>query len=230
MKATLARRLSLAGVLLATVALPGTAPAQYHLPTLVSSVKADSLHDAAVALVAAGRWRDAARLYRRSAELRTADDPLGFRCLTEAAALAYATGDHSTARADMAKAAGHALARGDLRGGGARVPGRSLDRAGAEEAAPGLGAGPSCRTAGRLAAPRCARSSRDSSADQAGAGAYAVGVADGAVVTGGPLTGLWCSVGAVRAVHGRRYPHAAINVLANFLIPSAARDLLTQLR
>ena len=115
MKATLASRLSIAGVLLATVGLPGAAPAQYRLPTLVSSVKADSLHDAAVALEAADRFRDAARLHRRSAELRAAEDPLGFRCLTEAAALAYNTSDHSTARADMADAAGHALARGDLR-------------------------------------------------------------------------------------------------------------------
>jgi hypothetical protein len=115
MKATLASRLSMAGVLLAIVGLPGAAPAQYRLPTLVSSVRADSLHSAAVALVKAHRLRDAARLHRRSAELRAAEDPLGFRCLNEAAALAYLTGDHSRARADMAQAAGHALARGDLR-------------------------------------------------------------------------------------------------------------------
>jgi hypothetical protein len=115
MKVTLASRLTLAGALLATVGLPAAAPAQYRLPTLVSSVKADSLHDAAVALVAAHRWRDAARLHRRSAELRAPEDALGFRCLTEAAALAYATKDPSRARADMAEAAGHALARGDLR-------------------------------------------------------------------------------------------------------------------
>jgi hypothetical protein len=115
MKATLASRLSLAGVLLATAGLPGAAPAQYRLPTLVSSVEADSLHEAAAALVTAHRWGDAARLHRRSAELRAADDALGFRCLTEAAALAYATGDRSGARTDMTRAAGHALARGDLR-------------------------------------------------------------------------------------------------------------------
>jgi hypothetical protein len=115
MKATLARRLSLAGVLLATVGLPGVAPAQYHLPTLVSSAKADSLHEAAIATEAAGRWRDAASLYRRSAQLRAPEDPLGFQCLTEAAALAYALGDRSTARADMTRAAEHALARGELR-------------------------------------------------------------------------------------------------------------------
>jgi len=115
MKATFARHLSLAGALLATAGLPGATTAQYRLPVLVSSVKADSLHQAAGELAAAGRLRDAARLHRHSAKLRAADDPLGFRCLSEAAALAYARGDRSTARSDMAKAAGHALARGDLR-------------------------------------------------------------------------------------------------------------------
>jgi hypothetical protein len=115
MKVTLASRVTLAGVLLATVGLPGAAPAQYRLPTLVSSVQADSLHDAALAMKRAGRLRDAARLYRRSAELRPAEDPVGFQCLNEAAALAYAVGERSAARNDMAKAAEHALARGDLR-------------------------------------------------------------------------------------------------------------------
>ena len=115
MKVMIASRLTIAGVLLATAGLPGAVAAQYRLPTLVSSVRADSLHEAAAALVAAHRWRDAARLHRRSADLRAADDPLGFRCLSEAAALAYATGDRSAARDDMAKAAGQALARGDLR-------------------------------------------------------------------------------------------------------------------
>lgn len=115
MKATLASRLSTAGVLLATIGLPSAAPAQYRLPTLVSSVHADSLHSAAAALVAAHRFRDAARLHRRSAELRAAEDPLGFRCLSEAAALTYFAGDRSRARTDMARAAGQALARGDLR-------------------------------------------------------------------------------------------------------------------
>src|SRR5882724_13666999 len=115
MKPSLTSRLSIAGVLLATLGLPAAASAQYQLPTVVSTAKADSLHEAAVALVAAHRWRDAARLHRRSAELRAPDDPLGFRCLTEAAALAYASKDRSAAREDMADAAGHALARGDLR-------------------------------------------------------------------------------------------------------------------
>jgi hypothetical protein len=115
MRTTLTRRLSTAGVLLAAAGLPATAAAQYRLPTIVSSVRADSLHDAAMALEAAHRWGDAARLHRRSAQLRPAEDPLGFRCLSEAAALAYAGSERTVARGDMAKAAGNALARGDLR-------------------------------------------------------------------------------------------------------------------
>jgi hypothetical protein len=114
MKPSITNRLSTAGVLLATLGLPSAASAQYRLPTVISSARADSLHDAAVALVAAHRWGDGARLHRRSAELRGAEDPLGFRCLKEAAALAYATGDRSGARNDLAAAAGQALARGDL--------------------------------------------------------------------------------------------------------------------
>ncbi len=106
---------SILGALLATAAVPGAAGAQYRLPTIVSAVQADSLHDAAAALVAAGRWRDADRLHRRSAALRSPDDPRGFECLSEAAALAYYTRDRSAARRDMAHAAEHALTRGDLR-------------------------------------------------------------------------------------------------------------------
>jgi hypothetical protein len=115
MKPSITSRLSIAGMLLATIGLASAASAQYQLPTVVSSAKADSLHEAAVALVTAHRWGDAARLHRRSAQLRGAEDPLGFRCLSEAAALAYATGDRTGARNDKATAASQALARGDLR-------------------------------------------------------------------------------------------------------------------
>ena len=115
MTPTFASRLALAGVLLAAVGSPPSLPAQYRLPALVSSARADSLHEAAAALVTAQRYRDAARLHRRAAELRSADDPLGFTCLTEAAALAWAGRDRSAARGDMSRAAAHALARGDLR-------------------------------------------------------------------------------------------------------------------
>ena len=115
MNAPFASRASIVMVLLATAGLPGAAAAQYRLPTIVSSVKADSLHEVAGRLVTEGRWRDAARLYRRSAEFRAAEDPLGSQCLSKAAALTYATGDRSGARTDMAHAAERALARGDLR-------------------------------------------------------------------------------------------------------------------
>jgi hypothetical protein len=113
MPSTFANRL--ASVLFVSLAFPAAASAQYRLPTVISSFKADSLHEAAEALVAAHRYRDAARLHRRSAELRPAEDPLGFRCLSEAAALVYAAGDRSAARGDLAFAGDHALARGDLR-------------------------------------------------------------------------------------------------------------------
>jgi hypothetical protein len=115
MKPTFTSRLTLAGVVLASLGLPASAAAQYRLPVLVSSVRADSLHEAAAALVTAHRYRDAASLHRRSADLRAPDDPLGFRCLSEAAALAYAAKDRLSARKDMADAAEQALARGDLR-------------------------------------------------------------------------------------------------------------------
>lgn len=111
-----ATRASIALVLLATAGIPASAAAQYRLPTIVSSAKADSLHEAALRLATAKRWSDAARLHRRSAEFRAAEDPLGSQCLSEAAALVYAAGDRSAARSDMVKAAERALVRGDLRG------------------------------------------------------------------------------------------------------------------
>ena len=82
MIASLASRASIALVLLATAGVPGVAEAQYRLPTIVSTVKADSLREVAFGLRTAGRYRDAARLYRRSAEFRAAEDSLGFQCLT----------------------------------------------------------------------------------------------------------------------------------------------------
>jgi hypothetical protein len=115
MKPSITSRLTITGALLATLALPAALSAQYQLPTLTSAARADSLHQAAAALVTAHRYGDAARLHRRSAQLRDADDPLAFRCLKEAAALEYATGDRTSARIDMAAAAAQALARGELR-------------------------------------------------------------------------------------------------------------------
>ena len=115
MNATLTRHAATAMVLLATLGLPVAASAQYHLPTIVSTDKADSLQSAAVRLAQTGRWHEAARLYRESAQFRAAEDPLGFRSLTDAADVAYAAGDHSAARNDMAHAAERALARGDIK-------------------------------------------------------------------------------------------------------------------
>ncbi len=116
MMPTFSSRLTFAGALLATLGLPATSAAQYRLPALVSAAQADSLHASAVKLGSKPhRWREAARLHRRSAELRPEDDSLGFRCLTDAAAVAYASGDRSGARRYITEAAEHALARGDLR-------------------------------------------------------------------------------------------------------------------
>ena len=106
-------------VLLATVGLRRLCGGQYR-STIVSTVKADSLHAAAVQVAQVGRHRDAARLYRRSAEFRAAEDPAGAR-LTEAAALAYAAGDHSAARQDMARAAEQALTQRRPQRSGARA-------------------------------------------------------------------------------------------------------------
>ena len=94
-----------------------TAPALEHSQDRGRSVtsREPDIVKVAAALVTAHRWGDAARLHRRSAELRDADDPLGFRCLKEAAELEYASGDRTSARSDMTAAASHALARGDLR-------------------------------------------------------------------------------------------------------------------
>jgi hypothetical protein len=115
MNATPTIRVRAAMVLLAAAVLPSAAAAQYRLPTIVSTAKADSLQAVAARLVQDGQWRDAARMYRRSADFRAAEDPVGFQCLTTAGAVAYAAGDHSAARSDMAHAAERALARGDLR-------------------------------------------------------------------------------------------------------------------
>jgi hypothetical protein len=115
MKPALAIRAFTAMLLLSAAGVPGAATAQHRLPTIISSVKADSLREVAASMREAGRWRDAARLYRRSAEFRAVEDSVGIQCLTDAAALAYAAGDRSGARTDMARAAERALARGDLR-------------------------------------------------------------------------------------------------------------------
>jgi hypothetical protein len=100
---------------LATLALPSTAASQYRLPTITSVAKADSLHEAAEIMArTTHRWRDAAQLHRQAAALRPAGDPLGFRCLTVAGQLSFASNDLSSAQRDMVAAAEQALARGDI--------------------------------------------------------------------------------------------------------------------
>ena len=168
MNAPLASRVTTAMVLLATSGLPSAAAGQYRLPTIVSSVKADSLHEVAAKMVADGRWRDAARVYRRSAEFRAMEDSIGFQCLTSAAALAYASGDRSAARSDMANAAERALARGDLRAAALSY----LDAAwiAQEQQKPNQVCEfrPSGRNLGGVAAPQSVGSRRDSPADRSG--------------------------------------------------------------
>lgn len=107
--------LLVSAAVLATLALPSAAFSQYRLPTITSVAKADSIHEAAVALTGnVNRWRDAARLHRQSAALRPPDDSLSYRCLTKAAYLSYGKDDLTNAQSDMAAAAAQALARGDV--------------------------------------------------------------------------------------------------------------------
>lgn len=98
-----------------TLALPPSAFAQHRLPTITAVARADSLHEAADALARTTyRWRDAASLHRQSAGLRSAEDTLGYRCLTVAAHLSFASKDLSSAQSDMIAAAEQALGRGDI--------------------------------------------------------------------------------------------------------------------
>lgn len=100
---------------LATLALPSLAAAQYRLPTITTYARADSIHESAELMAATShRWRDAARLHQQSASLRSADDSLGYRCLTLAAQLSFASHDLSGAQSYMVAAAEQALARGDV--------------------------------------------------------------------------------------------------------------------
>jgi hypothetical protein len=103
--------------IMAAAALPSAAAAQYRLPAITTVARADSLHAAAEIMAATThRWRDAASLHRQSAALRPSGDSLGYRCLTVAAHLSFASKDLSSAQRDMTAAAVQALARGDVEG------------------------------------------------------------------------------------------------------------------
>jgi hypothetical protein len=52
--------------------------------------------------------------HRQAAALRPAGDALGFRCLTVAGQLSFASNDLSSAQSDMVAAAEQAIARGDV--------------------------------------------------------------------------------------------------------------------
>lgn len=115
MSPTSISRLFVPAALVAVLYPVSTAAAQQRLPTVVAIAKADSLHAAAITMAETGnRWRDAARLHRESAALRTPEDSLGFSCLKTAASLSFVVNDLTSARSDMTRAAEQALARGDI--------------------------------------------------------------------------------------------------------------------
>jgi hypothetical protein len=115
MPRTPTRALLASAAIVAALTLPSPASSQYRLPTITSVARADSLHESAVSLSRDfNRLRDAARLHEESAALRAPEDSLAFRCLTTAAQLSYVKKDLTRAQRDMAAAAAHALARGDI--------------------------------------------------------------------------------------------------------------------
>jgi tetratricopeptide (TPR) repeat protein len=99
------------------VALPASAK-QFAAETKISdptprSDKARELRAQAEALYTQpGKWRKAARLLEQSAALRDANDPEAYSCLMYAGRIQASLGDFSNARANLEKAAVHALARG----------------------------------------------------------------------------------------------------------------------
>ncbi len=109
------RGILVSAAVMATLALPPAAFSQYRLPTITTVARADSLHASAMAMVQnTNRWREAARLHREAAALRTPEDSLGYRCLTAAGNLSFGSNDLASAQSDMAAAAAQALARGDV--------------------------------------------------------------------------------------------------------------------
>ena len=120
MRSTTRQLMMVAGVALATVAVPALAAAQHRLEP-VRVVAADAAARAA-ALHAEGehdaqmldRMKRASRLHEQSAKLRAPDDPQLPACLREAALLRYYSGDRSGAVRLMEDAAARAADRGDV--------------------------------------------------------------------------------------------------------------------
>ncbi|MBR9990756.1 MAG: hypothetical protein KFH98_13430 [Gemmatimonadetes bacterium] len=77
--------------------------------------KAKELQDRAEALFSQPKqWRKAVRLLERAADLRGADDAAAYDCLVYAGRIGAGIGDFQGARANMEKAAAHAMARGAI--------------------------------------------------------------------------------------------------------------------
>jgi hypothetical protein len=119
---TVTRRLSIAAAVAgvaATLALPATASAQMRLePVRVTAARwaeANALTEKAVSLYSTPKkYKYAASLHMRAANLRAPGDSAGFMDLSMAGHLYRAAGDLLSARAAMERAAEHAAARGDV--------------------------------------------------------------------------------------------------------------------
>jgi len=101
------------------LAAPGATSAQVPLErvnvTAARSAEADALSDKAAALYGSPRkFKDAARLHLRAADLRAADDARAYDDLNMAARLYWSAGDVSRAHEVMVRAAEQAAARGDV--------------------------------------------------------------------------------------------------------------------
>jgi hypothetical protein len=102
-----------------TLAVPGAISAQTPLETVkitaARSAEANALSEKAASLYSTSRkFKDAARLHMRAADLRAPGDAKGFDDLSMAAHLYWAAGDVSRAQESMERAAEHAAARGDI--------------------------------------------------------------------------------------------------------------------
>jgi tetratricopeptide (TPR) repeat protein len=102
-------------VLAAAILAPQTAAAQFNASAVQE--EADRLHE--VAMAPSSNYTSAglpqiARLHAESVSLRLADDPRAVECNELQASLLYHLGEYGEAREYLQRAAGLAIARGDL--------------------------------------------------------------------------------------------------------------------